>query len=678
MSAENIKDSISKAKNIVFYGTSALILLTILIFGFVYGIVTELKNGMPDLEQLDRSSKNYTERYVLPSRVYDVNNEVIAEFWEEKRILITMDDISDTLVKAFLAIEDRDFYKHHGLNFKRIVKAIFTNVLKSERAQGASTITQQLARSLFFTRKKIMMRKVAEMLLAIEIERRFTKSEILEGYFNKIFLGSGAYGVEAAARAYFGKHSNQLSLGECAMLAALPKAPSSYSPLKNPDKAKKRQELVLASMVEAGFITEEQKQKSMIEFWSKFRATDHSQINLQFRSKFKVAAHFGEYIYKLLIKDVNLTRQQVYQGGYQIYTTLNVSYQKAAEKVLSAKINEYRKNLKKPRNTPSEFKNEIVQGALLTIDPKTGDILAMCGGSEWTLDNQVNRVTMTPGRQPGSSFKPFIYAAAINAKKITASTVLVDEPVTFHRKGMQPWSPQNYEDEHLGEITIHMALVKSLNVIAAKIMDLVGPGEVVNFVRRFGIEAPLKPYLALALGGQEIPMIELVNAYGAFSNAGLFYKHRAIKYVKDRNDQIIYEKSSSIPFQAMPPEVAYIMSNIMADVTRPGGTATVIGEVMPERRVAGKTGTTNDYKDAWFIGHVPGYVTGVWVGYDRGSIPLGTHQTGGRLSASIWAEYMKIILEGKPIEWYTDVPSNVIFVNVCRESGKLSNEACPI
>ncbi|HPN31578.1 MAG TPA: transglycosylase domain-containing protein, partial [bacterium] len=268
MSAENIKSSISRANSIVFYCTSVLILMTIFGLGAVYGIITELQKDMPDLEQLDRTSKNYTERYVLPSRVYDINNEVIAEFWEEKRILITMDDISDTLVKAFLAIEDRDFYKHHGLNFKRIIKAVITNVTKGRKAQGASTITQQLARSLFFTTKKIMMRKVAEMLLAVEIERRFTKSEILEGYFNKIFLGSGAYGVEAASRAYFGKHSNQLTLGECAMLAALPKAPSSYSPLRNPEKAKRRQELVSASMVEAGFINEDQKQKAMIEFWS--------------------------------------------------------------------------------------------------------------------------------------------------------------------------------------------------------------------------------------------------------------------------------------------------------------------------------------------------------------------------------------------------------------------------
>ncbi|HON56644.1 MAG TPA: transglycosylase domain-containing protein, partial [bacterium] len=281
---------------LIFYGTWILILITIAIIGFAYGAFEELSKDMPNLDELDRASKTYTDRYILPSRVYDVNNEVIAEFWEEKRILINIEDVPDTLIKAFLAIEDRDFYNHYGLNFKRIIKAGIVNIVKREASQGASTITQQLARSLYLTRKKKIIRKLKEWVLSIQLERRFTKNEILEGYFNKIFLGNGAYGVEAAARVYFGKHTNELNLGECALLAALPKAPSYYSPYKNPDRAKARQELVLSAMVEEGFITEEEKQKTMVEFWANFRELDHTQLNLSFRSKFKVAPHFGEYI----------------------------------------------------------------------------------------------------------------------------------------------------------------------------------------------------------------------------------------------------------------------------------------------------------------------------------------------------------------------------------------------
>ena len=676
-SADDIKYKISRGNSIVFWITSSLVIGTFFVIGFIWGSIVVIMKDMPNLAQIDRSSKQFTERFVLPSRVLDINNEVIAEFWEEKRILVGIDDVSDTLVKAFLSIEDKEFYEHHGVNIKRILGAVVKNIKSGGKAQGASTITQQLARALYFTTKKSYIRKISEMITSILIERRFTKTEILEAYFNKIFLGRGAYGVEAAARTYFGKHVKELNLGECAMLAALPKAPSSYSPLKNPEKAKARQDLVLSEMVRDGFITDEQKQKTMGEFWTNFSKLDRKKIDMNFKSRFKIAPHFGEYVYKLLMMDVGLTRQEIFQGGYQIHTTLNSEYQKSAEKVLEEKVLEYRKTINKPKRTPAQYKNEKIQGALLTINPRNGDILAWCGGSEWTVDNQTDRISMRPGRQPGSSFKPFIYAAAMYYKKITPAKIFIDQPITYRGKGMPPWTPQNYEDEYIGPITVHMGLVKSLNTIAAQVMREVGPGEVINFVRRCGIEAPLQPYLALALGGQEITMLELVNAYSIFANYGVINKPRAIKYVKDRNDKTIYDNSVDFPVQAVPPEVSFVMTNILKDVTGPEGTAKVIGENFPDRNIAGKTGTTNEYKDAWFMGYVPGFVTGVWIGYDRGSISLGYHNTGGRMSASIWANYMKTVLKNKPVEWFTEVPSNVVFANVCKQSGKLASEFCP-
>ncbi|HOK39478.1 MAG TPA: penicillin-binding protein 1A [bacterium] len=643
------------------------VIITFFVIALIVGVLEIFYHQLPSLKPLDPTDNENISYWGIPSKVYSAEGVLFAEFYKEKREIISYKDIPKDIINAIIAIEDKDFFKHRGINFKGIMRASFINIIKGFGTQGGSSLTQQLAKALFLSPKKEISRKIKEALLAIKIEMELTKDEILERYFNKIYFGHNAYGLEAAANVYFGKSAKELTLGECAMLAGLPKAPNRYSPLKNPVEARNRQLLVLNEMVKDGYITEKQKEAAIKEFWDNYNSTKRKEIESNFRVRSHKAGHFVDYIKKQLLRDYNV--DLVFNGGLKIYTTINIKYQQVAEEVIS----EHLKNINATARKTGIYKDQKIEGALIALNTRNGDILAMVGGSEWTVDNQLNRAVQSL-RQPGSSFKPFVYLTAFEAGYSQASIVL-DAPVYFEGANNKLWVPTNYDENYLGPITIRTALIKSQNIPAIRIADKVGIRNVINTAKRLGIKSPLQPYLPTAIGATDVRIIEMANAFMCFANGGYYYNVNGINKILDRKDNEIYRKTIS-GNRVVLPEYAYVMTDVLQGVTQPGGTASKISSIIT-RPVAGKTGTTNNYRDAWFIGYTPSVVIAVWIGYDKGELTLQKGQTGGGVAAPIFAEFVKKAMEDEPIEKF-EPPSGIVFKNVCKTTGKLATENCPI
>ncbi|HEC92156.1 MAG TPA: PBP1A family penicillin-binding protein, partial [Candidatus Atribacteria bacterium] len=494
-----------------------------------------------------------------------------------------------------------------------------------------STITQQLAINTFLTREISLSRKLQDILLALQIERNFTKEEILEMYLNEIYFGHGAYGVQSAAQLYFGKNVQDLNLAECALLAGIPRGPSYYSPILNQENAIKRRNIILNRMFKLGYITKDDMEKAQ-----------QSPLKLNYnnkRDKF-TAPYFSTYILSQLLEEFGAN--MVYKGGLKIYTTLDLRMQNIAEKALQ---------------------ESGYEGAIIAIEPNSGHIKAMVGGKNFE-ESKFNRATQAY-RQPGSAFKPFIYLAALE-NGFTPSNIIEDSPVTFENG----WSPENYEKEFRGPVTLREAFELSINVVGVKLLEQVGISKVINYAHKAGIKSKLRPDLSLALGTSEVTPLEIASAYATIANLGVRVEPVSIIRIEDYDGKIIKE---NVPQKKkmFKEEACYVLIDMMKGViTRGTGWNAQIG-----RPAAGKTGTTDNFIDAWFIGFTPDLVTAVYIGNDDRK-PLGNKMTGGVVAAPIWAKFMKEALKNKEKKEFMQ-PDKIVKISVCKQSGLLPTDSCP-
>jgi penicillin-binding protein 1A len=753
-----------------------------IIYAFVLSIFIPLLSGillffyysnhLPDFKPLKERNIN------AYSIVYSEEDEVVGKFLMDNRIPIPYERIPKPLIQAFIAAEDAEFFQHKGIDYKGITRALLKNLIAGRIVQGGSTITQQVTKTFFLTPQRSLLRKLKEVAYAFGLERNLSKEQILTLYLNNIYLGNGAYGVEAASESYFNKRVEQLNLAEMAMVAGLVKAPSRYSPINNLKRAKDRQTYVLNRMVDLGFISEEQKERAL-----------RTRLRIQSRESayFSKAPYFTEFIRHQVERKYG--KEKLYQEGLRIYTTLDLSLQRIAQNSVEAGLRELdkRQGFRGPIQTLSKKEvkalltrkerimnppapNEIcegvilskddskkfytvwvgdrkgmlpysemawalhikstahfrpqkvktpgdllktgdvvhvrvkeaskkeqpltltleqeplTQGALLCLDPKTGYVKAMVGGRDFS-ESQFNRAIHSR-RQPGSAFKPFIYAAALE-KGYNPSTILMDSPVEYSDPdGGTYWAPKNYDKNFMGPITLRNALAHSRNVATVKLLEDIGVGYALKFIKKLGVESPIKRDLSIALGTSGVSMLEMASGFGVFANGGervipIFIKkivtmkgevlEENYPYIEmeEREEEEASEPSSSSPVlkeRVISPQNAFIMTHLLEGVVQhgTGQRAKVLG-----RPVAGKTGTSSDYTDAWFIGYTPSLLTGVWVGFDD-KTSLGPNETGARAALPIWISFMGQALRNIPNEAFKP-PQGITLIKVNIETGQPSD-----
>jgi len=593
----------------------------------------------------------------LATKIYDGEGRLVTELFSEQRTKISLDTVPAHLEKAVIAIEDNNFYHHFGIQVSGILRSLMVNVLHRGYQQGGSTITQQLARNMFLTRRKTIERKIKEIILALQIERMYTKREILEMYLNQIYFGNGAYGVESASRAYFGKHVQDLELAECALLAGLPRAPNTYNPYRNQDRALMRRNLVIAQMQRLGYITSDEAGQAKAEPL-KLSSIEVSQ-----------APYFVEYVRRQL--EDRYGSNAIYKGGLKVYTTLDLAVQEAAQDSMNEGLAEAEKLITPHQPALPGRIPEPLQCALVVLDPATGEIKAMIGGRNFA-ESKFNRAVQAQ-RQPGSSFKPFIYAAAFS-KGFTQADIILDAPMVFKTDQGNVWKPENFTTKFGGPTTLRSALTHSRNVITVKLLEKIGISTVVELAHRMGIASTLNPYLTLALGASEINLLELVSAYGSFPNHGIHAEPVSILRVEDAEGTVL-EENASFRQEVLDEATCYVMTDVLENVINAGTGYTVrrLGFKYP---AAGKTGTTNDYTDAWFLGFTSEYVAGVWLGLDSHR-SLGRGVTGGMVAAPIWAKLMNRVYANRVPKNFSR-PDGIAMVQFCKTSGLLANPECSL
>ena len=580
-----------------------VLFLFMIIIGGAGGYFYSLFSDLPDVRQLE--SYNPMESSI----VYSSDGKVLAEFYLERRTYVPTYKIPLKVKQAFVAIEDQRFYSHHGVDFIGILRALYKDIMAKGVVEGGSTITQQLAKMVFLKPEKSIKRKIKEVIIASRLEKLYTKDEILGMYINQTYFGTRAYGIDAAARTYFGKSVDELSIGEIAMIAGLQKAPSSYSPFKKPKKAKARRDLVLKNMLENGYITEQEYKTALAEelpikpFYRKFEAP---------------------YFVEALRQELEEHYPDLYTAGMKINSTIDFVMQKIAEEAVSNGIKSLEQRVK-----PG------IQAALIAIDLRNGHIKALVGGNDF-WETQFNRVTMAM-RQPGSAFKPFVYATAID-KGMTADSKVLDGPISF--PGGVPgkaWAPKNYDGKYHGIVPLSTAIALSLNTATVRLANQVGIKDVIGVAERCGIKSQIPPYLSTALGAADVTPIEITSAYMAFATGK---RMQPIYYDKViSRDGFVLEEDEPGAEDVFSEETTVQMKSLLRGVVE-HGTAVKAKEI--PRMVYGKTGTTNDFSDAWFIGFDDALVVGVWVGRDN-HVPIGSKETGARAALPIWMEFMQRI-----------------------------------
>jgi len=633
--------------------TAAIVLMACALFGstaaaawFAY----DLTAGLPNRSQVMGLGE-----MAQATTILDAHDRPVFTIFKEQRIEVPLERISPNLIKAVLSVEDQRFYDHNGVDLIRVAAAVVRNLEEGRRAEGGSTITQQLARQSFLTRDKTYSRKIKEVILAANIEREYDKKDILELYLNKVYLGDGYYGVEAASLGYFGKHASALTVPEAALLAGLIQSPSSYAPTVNPDRALARRNIVLQAMVANAVLPQAEADAAK-------KATLHLTNAIEMKESFGL--YFKEQVRRELVERFGGTR--VAQGGLRVYTTIEPELQQAAEKTLENGIEdiEGRRGYKHPRREKDA--KEYLQGALVAMDPTTGAVRAMVGGRDFG-ESRFNRA-MQAKRQSGSAFKPFVYAAALEEGYSPASLISnLNSPILTTQGN---WVP---EDGHsnASELTMRSALKISSNRAAVQMLNTIGIKDAVAYAQKLNVGTP-PSVPSLALGSGDVTLISLTAAYGAFADHGIVRTPVLIRKVEDRDGKLIYQDAGKSQ-QAVSDATAFLMSSMLADVISAGTAykARQAGFMLP---AAGKTGTTNDYVDAWFVGYTPHLVTGVWVGFDQPKTII-TNGYAADLAVPIWGQFMKAATRDAKPEWF-DRPANVIGVNVCRVSGKLPNYGC--
>lgn len=634
-------------------GCLRLIQVTFLLFlGLTIAAVTSLTallnhyaEGLPDVAKL---------RYFEPSettRIYSADGKLIATLFNENRTWTPFDQISPHLIKAILAVEDSRFYQHHGVDPIGVARAtIYTILHPGGDKQGASTITMQLARNVFLNPDQNLERKIKESLLASQIEKKFTKDEILELYLNQIYFGAGAHGVQAAAKTYYGKNVKDLTVAEAALIAGLPQAPSEYSPLVSEKNAKHRQIRVLGRMYDQKFLTYSQYRAALME-------ARKPTFMTRKRQEFQVleVPYFTTWVIKQLSERYD--QDLLYRGGLRIHTTVDLRLQKAAEETVRRMITTEGPGLRADSS------------ALVCIENKTGYVRAMAGGLGWTKKNQFNRAWQAK-RHPGSSFKPLVYATGIEAG-YSPDSVLVDAPYTIQVSSTETWSPKNSHPGHSGAVSMKEALTQSINIPAVKMLMMVGPDRVIDLAYRCGIVEKLYPNPSLALGAVELSPLEMATAYSCFANSGMHTEITGVKAIFDSDGNPIEDNTYPKQDEVMSEITATAVTEMMVSVVE-RGTGTMAQ--LSGYKVAGKTGTTDDYRDAWFVGFTPQYTTAVWVGNDNNSQMVTSF--GGNLPARIWARFMQYAMAGKPSVPFGSVDKGKVGVLMCRDSKKRACMGC--
>jgi penicillin-binding protein 1A len=598
------------------------------------------------------------------TRVFDRSDRLAFTIFKEQRIEVPLREMSPHLVKAIVAVEDQRFYDHHGFDLIRIASAVFANLRRAERAQGGSTITQQLARQSFLTPAKTYRRKLQELVLAARIERAYSKPRILELYLNKVYFGDGLYGVEAASRGYFGKSASALSVPEAALLAGLVKSPSSYAPTVSLTRAVNRRNIVLRAMYETKAIDR--------ATWESAKASRPVLLD-NLRAEEPYGRYFKEEVRRELVSRFGW--QRVYQGGLRVYSTIDTPMQRAAEAAVASgleALEKRRQALAARRASRSKLfvgpvkNDDPLQAALVAMDPATGDVRAMVGGRNFS-ESSFNRAVQAK-RQPGSAFKPFVYAAALESGFTPASLIdRLDEPIATLQGA---WTP---EDEHstATSMTLRTGLRTSSNRAAVRLLQEVGIKRAVQYAKTMGVgDVPSVP--SLALGSGEVTLESMTAAYASFANRGIVPHAKVIRRVEDREGHVLYTAEQT-PVRAVSEATAFLMSNMLSDVINAGTGARArgLGFTLP---AAGKTGTTNEYHDAWFVGFTPSLVAGVWVGLDqpRTILPNGF---AGDVAVPMWTGFMKAATHGDKPQWLR-APAGITTASVCRLSGQLARAAC--
>lgn len=585
----------------------------------------------------------------LTTRFFDRNGDLYATRFIENRFEVPIEDIPDELIWATLSVEDRNFYDHFGFDLHGIIRAAYHNLMEGKVVQGGSTITQQLAKNLFLTHDRTWHRKAKEAAMAVHLERTLTKEEILEKYLNAIYYGHSAYGIEAASQTYFDKSSSELNLAEAALLAGLPRGPRYYSPFIDANAAVNRQAVVLQLMEQEGYITPEQKKDALKTPLSFAQKTPSNEID-----------YFIDYV---------LTRELAFlwdkepellsRGGLDIYTTLDPHMQASAERILKERLT--------VRYTDSEGIQQP-QGALLAIDPETGHIKAMVGGRDFRETN-LNRVFSH--RSPGSAFKPFVYAAALE-QGFTPASRFFCEPVSLFEAGLDhAYRPADFDGGyHDRFLTIREALVKSCNITAIKTNIEVGRGASVEMAKRLGFESYIGPYYSLPLGTSVVTLMEMTSAFAAFANGGNRIEPFAVTEVIDSRGKTILQRSPVV-IPVLDKRVAYLLTDMMREVVQPGGTGH-IASVPLDRPAAGKTGTSQEFRNAYMVGYTPELVAGVYIGDDH---EKSLDTTGGRLAAPIWAEFITAALKDMPPREFHR-PPGLVTMTLCPETGVKQSPLC--
>lgn len=691
-----------------------LILLFIFIL-FIIFYIPYIISGLPSLEDLENPKAE------LATKVYSIDGEIIDRFYIKNRINVDLTELPHHLINALIATEDKNFRKHWGVDLQRLIRALIKNIISFQIKEGASTITQQLSRNLYdlkVERKKLhdkITRKFREFITAFQIESNYTKDEILEMYLNISYFGRSAYGISSAAQIYFSKSPQDLTISESALLIGLLKGPATYDPINHPERAKARRNTVIEQMAKYGFLSEAEAEKAKSE-----------EIQIKIGSQdgtAGIAPHFVEYIRQQLSKKAEEYGFDIYRDGLSVYTTLNARMQRHANRAVEEHLKDYQTAFKKAWDwkknkdileiavthiirTSDQYRKAISQAerdsimrnlrfnprfidsvknlstqievGFVAIDNSTGGIVAMVGGSNFKYFKYgLNHVTQIY-RQPGSTFKPFIYTVAIDNGYPPCYEIL-NQPVTLVMADGKRWTPQNFDGTFGGKNTIREGIRYSINLLAVRaIMEIAPIQQVIEYAHRMGIKSNLPPYESLSMGTGEVSPLEITAAFSVFPNEGVYIEPFSILKIEDKDGNII-EENQTEKKEVLSKETAYIMTNMLEDAVNNGTGARVRNFFhLP---AAGKTGTTQEYADAWFIGFTPRITAGVWVGFDNKSVHFTSADgQGGRAAAPIWGRFMSYVYEDKeinlPVEFF-EMPEGVVKDMICSETKQLATPYCP-
>ncbi len=637
-------------KRIILGSLFGLMLVLLIIFFLIVFSLPQLPDRLQD--------------FVLstPTEIYSDTGELIIVLSNREEVKLSQ--ISQHFINAILPMEDTEFYKHHGLNKKGLLRALFNHFIRFRRSGGGSSITQQLAKNMYFTFERNWLRKIKDILLACQMERRYSKDEILEAYCNQIDFGSNSFGIEQAAQTYFAKHADELTLAEAAFLANIPRWPPHYNPYLNFDITKERQQIVLTRMYKAGFISKDEMEEAIA-----------APLNLKRLNLFwGKASYFIDHV-KNIVEEM-YSKEVLSYGGLKIYTTLDTRLQNYAQEAVQKGLAELDKRLgAQDYDLASvEEKQLYIQAALIAIDSRNGKVKALVGGRDFSV-SPFNRA-VSNNRLPGSAFKPFVYLAAIDKGKYTPASIVLDSAVTFEFDN-QKWSPPNFDKKFRGPITLKTALMNSINVVTAKLIYDIGPETVVEYAHQMGITSPLSATLSLALGTSNVSPLELCRAYCAFANGGISREPLIMKYIENYQGKILHEFSNRSA-QVVDPQSIYLTLDMLRAVVETG-TAKSLRAWGFDRPTAGKTGTTNDARDLWFVGFTPDLVTAVWVGYDDNR-PVkdknGIELTGAGAAIPIWINFMKNALQNERYRNFP-IPEGIIFEFVDSTTGEIVPQNYP-